>query len=106
MTKSRVSFNFRNILQSAATSAIRNIVSRSKHLVEPFIELEGLLNEAIQMHPKASDNIKSALRDLGLKVHLKEEWTGTEKLTIKDWRKNNALSNSSWYFQSNTDVTK
>jgi len=69
---------------SAATSAIRNIVSRSKHLVEPFIELEGLLNEAIQMHPKASDNIKSALRDLGLKVHLKEEWTGTEKLTIKD----------------------
>ena len=67
--------------------------------MEPFIELEGLLNEAIQMHPKASDNIKSALRDLGLKVHLKEEWTGTEKLTIKDWRKNNALFNSSWYFQ-------
>ena len=29
------------------------------------------------MHPKSSDNIKSALRDLGLKVHLKEEWTGT-----------------------------
>lgn len=72
----------------AATNAIRNIVSRSKHLAEPFIELEGLLNEAIKMHPKSSDSIKSALRDLGLKVHLKEEWTGTggleEKLTISN----------------------
>ena len=73
--------------------------------MEPFIELEGLLNEAIQMHPKASDNIKSALRDLGLKVHLKEEWTGTEKLTIKDWRKNNALF-LTHHDISNTDVTK
>ena len=40
------------------------------------------------MHPKSSDSIKSALRDLGLKVHLKEEWTGTggleEKLTISN----------------------
>ena len=72
--------------QSAATSAIRNIVSRSKHLVEAFIDLdvETLLNEAIEMHPQSSDNIKSALRDLGLKVHLKEEWTGTntEKVVI------------------------
>lgn len=71
---------------SAATSAIRNIVSRSKHLVEAFIDMdvETLLNEAIEMHPKSSDNIKSALRDLGLKVHLKEEWTGgnTEKVVI------------------------
>jgi len=48
------------------------------------MDVETLLNEAIEMHPKSSDNIKSALRDLGLKVHLKEEWTGgnTEKVVI------------------------
>ena len=52
------------------------------------MDVETLLNEAIEMHPKSSDNIKSALRDLGLKVHLKEEWTGgnTEKVVIDNWK--------------------
>jgi len=65
-------------LQAAVTSAIRNVVSRSKHLVQLFVEedVEELLNEIAKLHPSISDKVKAALRDLGLKVHLKEEWSG------------------------------
>ncbi len=34
------------------------------------------MNEAMVKHPKTEDTIKSALRDLGLKVVLKEQWKG------------------------------
>lgn len=33
-------------------------------------------------HPKIEQDIKSALRDLGCKVHLKEEWTGVAEIKI------------------------
>ena len=73
-------------LQVAAINAMRNIVSRSKHLVEAFVALdvEELLNETGSIHGNdAQDNVKAALRDMGLKVHLKEEWTGTKGLNIE-----------------------
>ena len=73
-------------LQVAAINAMRNIVSRSKHLVEAFVTLdvEELLNETGSIHGNdAQDNVKAALRDMGLKVHLKEEWTGTKGLNIE-----------------------
>jgi len=62
-------------------SAMRNIVSRSKNFTELFVKLdvEELLNQTGAMHPTefaVCDAVKAALRDMGLKVHLKEEWTG------------------------------
>lgn len=42
------------------------------------MNIEDLLHLAIEKHGDAvEENIKDALRDLGLKVHLKERWTGT-----------------------------
>ena len=44
--------------------------------------MEELLNQTAAMHQAAAsqtglgDAVKAALRDMGLKVHLKEEWTG------------------------------
>ncbi len=66
------------LFQTACSSAIRNIVSRSKQYVKDFVELdvEALLNEVMKKHPKTEDMVKSALRDLGLKVVLKEQWKG------------------------------
>lgn len=65
-------------MQTAATSAMRNVVSRSKHLVQHFVDqdVEELLNDVVKLHPGISDKVKAALRDLGLRVHLKEEWSG------------------------------
>jgi len=76
---------FFHTLQVAAINAMRNIVSRSKHLVEAFVALgvEELLNEIGSTHNNAQDSVKAALRDMGLKVHLKEEWTGTKGLNIE-----------------------
>lgn len=61
---------------------MRNIVSRSPELREPLVRLdiEDLLQQMLAMHSTATDvgdSVKAALRDLGLKVHLKEEWTGS-----------------------------
>ena len=72
------------MVQVATINAMRNIVSRSKNLIEPFVRLsvEELLNQTAAMHQAAAsqtglgDAVKAALRDMGLKVHLKEEWTG------------------------------
>lgn len=60
---------------------MRNIVSRSKNFTELFVKLdvEELLNQTGAMHPTefaTGDAVHAALRDMGLKVHLKEEWTG------------------------------
>jgi len=69
------------IVAGATISAMRNIVSRSKNFTELFVKLsvEELLNQTGAMHPTelaVGDAVKAALRDMGLKVHLKEEWTG------------------------------
>lgn len=58
--------------------AIRNIVSRSRDLCAVFLQLgvERVINEAMLAHPAVLQDLKAALRDLGCKVELKEEWTG------------------------------
>ena len=73
-------------VQSGAAAAIRNIVSRNKELCPAFIErdVEKLLNSAIELHgDQIGDTLRSAKRDLGLKVDLVESWTG-EKIRIKE----------------------
>eukprot|EP00092_Neocalanus_flemingeri_P024121 GFUD01026167.1.p1 GENE.GFUD01026167.1~~GFUD01026167.1.p1 ORF type:complete len:463 (-),score=148.37 GFUD01026167.1:170-1558(-) len=66
-------------VQGAAAAAIRNIVSRDTELSQAFIDrrAEDLLNEALSHHgDKIGDTLRSALRDLGLKVELQERWVG------------------------------
>lgn len=71
-----------NVLISCA-EAIRNIVSRSRHYCAEFekADVETILNEVASKHPEAEDSVKAALRDLNLKVQLKEEWKGAPKTT-------------------------
>lgn len=72
--------------QGAAAAAIRNIVSRNKELCGPFVErgAEELLNTGLSLHgEKIGDTLRSALRDLELKVELQERWTG-EKILITE----------------------
>eukprot|EP00094_Tigriopus_californicus_P011390 TCALIF_10995-PA protein Name:"Similar to Armc6 Armadillo repeat-containing protein 6 (Mus musculus)" AED:0.06 eAED:0.06 QI:0/0.8/0.66/0.83/0.6/0.66/6/268/445 len=73
----KIHMNTPKILISCC-NAIRNIVSRSRELTAEFVELdiEDLLNKIRRLHPSAEDAVKAALRDLGLKVDLKEIWTG------------------------------
>lgn len=62
-----------------ASWVIRNMSVRNKIESQEFIALgvEDHLTKAIQTHGAALDHdVKSALRDLGLKVELKERWTG------------------------------
>ena len=61
------------------------MVSRSKHFCKNFVELdvEPLLNAVLNTHPSALAAAKSALRDLDLKVHLQEQWTGSAKVTVE-----------------------
>jgi len=73
-------------VQAAAAAAIRNIVSRDKQLCPPFVErgVEELLNSALDLHGEhIGDTLRSALRDLELKVELQERWTG-EKIKITE----------------------
>jgi len=73
-------------VQGAAAAAIRNIVSRDPELSQAFIDkgVETLLNTALATHGMhIGDTLRSALRDLGLKVELQERWTG-EKIKIKE----------------------
>lgn len=71
-------------IQRNGAWAIRNIVSRSRHLCDLFLKcgIEDILNEAMIVHSLVAQDIKSALRDLGCKVFLKEEWTGTSSIKI------------------------
>lgn len=67
-----------NVLKQAAW-AIRNMSVRNKAECSEFIThgVEDVLTSALQQHgSKLESDIKAALRDLGLKVELKEEWTG------------------------------
>ena len=50
-----------------------------------------MLNSVRKTHPKSEESVKAALRDLGLKVEMKEQWKGTgvtmsndQTTTIKD----------------------
>uniref|UniRef100_A0A1B6K2F1 Armadillo repeat-containing protein 6 n=2 Tax=Homalodisca liturata TaxID=320908 RepID=A0A1B6K2F1_9HEMI len=64
--------------------AIRNIVSRSPSLRDPFLKLgaEELINAARRQHKNIDYDGKSALRDLGCKVDLNEPWKGKGKHVI------------------------
>lgn len=63
-------------VQKLACMAVRNLVARSPNNCLPFLELgiEALANKALKKY--SSDEVKSALRDLGCKVDLKEIWKG------------------------------
>ncbi|XP_047364774.1 armadillo repeat-containing protein 6 homolog [Vespa velutina] len=67
-----------NVIKQAAW-AIRNMSVRNKLECKEFIAygVEEILNNALKIHgTKGENDIKAALRDLGLKVELKERWTG------------------------------
>lgn len=67
------------IVQRNGSWVIRNMVSRSREQCEAWIQLgaEEVLVTARSNHPSVEQDIKSALRDLGVKVILTEEWKGT-----------------------------
>ncbi|CAL7946401.1 unnamed protein product [Xylocopa violacea] len=67
-----------NVLKQAAW-AIRNMSVRNKAECSEFVAhgIEDVLASALRLHgPKIESDVKAALRDLGLKVELKERWTG------------------------------
>jgi armadillo repeat-containing protein 6 len=72
------------IVQRNGAWAIRNMVSRSREQCEQWLQLgaEDVLNAARQNHPSVEQDAKSALRDLGSKVQLKEEWKGVAEKPI------------------------
>ncbi|KAJ8925485.1 hypothetical protein NQ315_009323 [Exocentrus adspersus] len=65
-------------IQRTGSWAIRNMVSRSQYQCQTFINLgiEDLLHSNLKKFKDIEYDTKSALRDLGCKVDLKEEWTG------------------------------
>lgn len=73
------------VIRNAAW-AIRNMVSRAKEQCEAFVNhgVEDLLNAAMTDHPTIAQDCKAALRDLGCKVHLNEEWKGTAEKQIAE----------------------
>lgn len=58
---------------------MRNIVSRNRELASEFLALniESIIEQIISQYENCEFEAKSALRDLGLDVHFKEQWTGT-----------------------------
>lgn len=76
-----------SVVQRNGAWAIRNMVSRSREQCESWLSLgaEEVLNTARKLHPSVDQDAKAALRDLGAKVHLQEEWKGTaEKVITND----------------------
>ncbi|XP_058798631.1 armadillo repeat-containing protein 6 homolog isoform X3 [Phymastichus coffea] len=70
--------NSSNVIQQAAW-AIRNMSVRNQQESKEFVAfgIEELLNNALKTHGTNLENdIKAALRDLGLQVNLREQWTG------------------------------
>ncbi|NXQ01170.1 ARMC6 protein, partial [Vidua macroura] len=65
-------------VQKQACMLIRNLVSRSRDLSRPILEMgaELLITEARAAHRDCDDVARAALRDLGCKVELRELWTG------------------------------
>jgi len=72
-------------VQTQACTCIRNIVSRRSDLTDAFLSLgaERLLRIALKQK-SCRDEAKSALRDLGCNVELKELWTGTGRELARD----------------------
>lgn len=71
-----------------AAWAIRNMVSRARDKCDLFLVAgaEDCLNAALKDHPSIQQDVKSALRDLGAKVNLAEEWKSkAEKEITKDF---------------------
>lgn len=68
-------------MQKHACAAVRNIVSRTRELASEFLALniESIIEKIIRQHKDCEFEAKSALRDLGLEVSFKEQWTGTGK---------------------------
>lgn len=66
------------VVQRNGAWAIRNMVSRSREQCDAWLSLgvEEVLQNARMNHPSVDQDAKAALRDLGAKVHLKEEWKG------------------------------
>lgn len=60
------------------------MVSRSREQCDTWLSfgVEDILNAAMSDHPTIYQDVKAALRDLGCKVDLKEEWTGTAEKKI------------------------
>ncbi|KAF5269825.1 hypothetical protein FQR65_LT05871 [Abscondita terminalis] len=65
-------------VQKNASWAIRNMVSRSRYQTNKFLEVgvEPILKANLKKFANQEFDTKSALRDLGCEVNLKEEWTG------------------------------
>ena len=61
--------------------AVRNIVARCREHSQVFVDLgvEDLIHAAMKNHTACSDEARAALRDLQLKVELRELWTGEGK---------------------------
>lgn len=72
------------IVQRNGAWAIRNMVSRSREQCDAWLKLgvEDVLEAARKNHESIDQDCRSALRDLGAKVHLKEEWKGTAEKQI------------------------
>uniref|UniRef100_A0A1Q3F454 Armadillo repeat-containing protein 6 n=1 Tax=Culex tarsalis TaxID=7177 RepID=A0A1Q3F454_CULTA len=74
------------VIQRNGAWAIRNMVSRSREQCDTFLShgAEDVLNQALTDHPSIAHDIKSALRDLGCKVHLNEEWKAHSDYQIQN----------------------
>lgn len=72
------------LVQRNGAWAIRNMVSRSREQCESWLSLgvEDVLQTARMNHPSMDQDARAALRDLGAKVHLHEEWKGTAEKVI------------------------
>ena len=81
-------------MQSHTAAAIRNIVSSNKELVAAFIDrgVEQLLSLAMEHHRNTiGDTIRSAQRDLGLKVEFVESWTWDKIKISEDFRESSDI---------------
>lgn len=67
-------------MQRNGAWAIRNMVSRTREQCPTFLShgAEDILKNAMVEFPDVQYDFKSALRDLGCHVELKEEWTGVK----------------------------
>lgn len=74
------------MVQRNGAWAIRNMVSRSREQCEAWMNLgvEDVLEMARKNHPSIDQDCRAALRDLGTKVHLNEEWKGTAEKVISN----------------------
>ncbi|KAB0804035.1 hypothetical protein PPYR_01005 [Photinus pyralis] len=77
-------------VQKNASWAIRNMVSRSRYQSQKFLDVgvEMILQRNLKRFPNHEFDTKSALRDLGCDVNLKEEWTGSGGLLTTQSKKN------------------